>query len=79
MSKYIGCDCGSEVLSIEFDDESKEFYLGIYQLNKQYSLRDRLSYIWRIIRKGEPYGDQIVLSKNKAIELKEYIEKYVEM
>jgi len=77
MSKYIGCDCGAEVLQIEYDDETKEFYLGIYQMIKRYSLKDKLHYIWQIIRKGEPYGDQIVLSKNRAIELKEYIENHV--
>ena len=74
MSKYIGCDCGSEVLRIEYDDETKEFYIGVYQLIKQYSWRDKLHYIWQILRKGEPYGDQICLRKNSALELKEYIE-----
>ena len=74
MSKYIGCDCGSEVLRIEYDDECKSFDISIYNLNKKYPWKFKLQYIWQILTKGEPYGDQIVLRKNSALELKEYIE-----
>ena len=76
MSKYIGCECGAEVLKVDYDDEGKVFYLGIFQLNRRFSWWNKLRHIWRILRKGEPYGDQIVLRKNSALELKEYFESH---
>jgi len=74
MSKYIPCDCGSEVLRIDYDDECKTFDIMIYTLKGKFPLRHKLRHIWNIIKKGEPYSDQIVLRKNSALELKEYIE-----
>jgi len=78
MSKYIGCDCGEEVLRIEYDDETKEFYLGIleFKSNKTPFL-NRLRLIYHILKSGEPYGDQIILRKNSAIELAEYIKLHI--
>ena len=77
MSKYIGCECGSEVLRIDYDDECKVFYIMIYKLKGKISLRHKLHHIWHIIKDGEPYGDQIVLRKNSALELKEYLELHL--
>ena len=75
MSKYIGCDCGSEVLRIEYDDETKEFYMGILEFKSAKTpFLNRLRLIGHILRHGEPFGDQIILRKNSALELKEYIE-----
>jgi hypothetical protein len=62
---YVSCDCGTEVLKIEYNEEDKEYYIGIYQFKKKYSIRDKLRGIWRIIRNGEPFGDQVVISKEK--------------
>lgn len=73
MSKYIGCECGAEVLKVEYDDECKVFYLGIFQLNRRHYWWNKLRHIWHILRKGEPYGDEIVLRKNSALELVDYI------
>ena len=72
---YIPCDCGTEVLRIELDDETKEYFIGIYQFKKGYTIRDKLRYIWRIIKTGEPYGDQIVINKDKMEELIGFIKE----
>ena len=75
MSRYIGCDCGSEVLRIQYDDETKEFYIGIMEFKSDKTpFLNRLRLICHILKYGEPFGDQIVLRKNSALELKEYIE-----
>jgi len=74
MSKYIDCDCGEEVLRIEYDDETKEFYLGILEFkSNKTSVLNKLRLICHILKYGDPYGDQIILRKNSAVELAEYI------
>ena len=74
MSKYIGCVCGEEVLRIEYDDETKEFDLCILEFkSNKTSFLDRLRLIYHILKSGDPYGDQIILRKNSAIELVDYI------
>ena len=72
---YIPCDCGAEVLGIEYDDESDCFYLGIYEFKRKYSVRDKLRGIWRIIMTGEPYGDQMVISKEKMKEIRKQLDE----
>jgi hypothetical protein len=72
---YIPCDCSDEVLGIEYDEESKCFYLGIYEFKRKYSIRDKLRGIWRILRTGEPYGDQMVISKENMESIKSYLDE----
>ena len=64
---YIPCDCSAEVLKIEFDEESKQYYLSIFEYkSNKYPIIHKLRWIWRIIRNGTPYGDQVVISEDKA-------------
>jgi hypothetical protein len=52
---YIQCDCGAEILRIEHESEDKQYYISIYKLKGIYSIFNKLRWIWRIIRLGEPY------------------------
>ena len=64
---YIQCDCSAEVLKIEFDKEDKQYYISIYEYKtNKYPIKQKLKWIWRIIRYGTPYGDQVVISEEKA-------------
>ena len=79
--KFLGCDCHTEGLVIEedFDEEYKPmhlFYLSYWTLGHQgreLGLWDRIRYCWRLLTTGLPYGDMIVMHRDKAIELGKWI------
>lgn len=63
--KYVKCSCSSEVLGVEYDKELNSFDLFIfkhYSASQKLPFRDRLRYIWKILRTGEPYSDQMIIS-----------------
>lgn len=73
-TKYIMCDCGAEVLVVT-KDESYGVDFAIFKYKPGRSLRERLRLIWRIIRHGEPYTDQMCLGMDKVRDLKNYLDR----
>ncbi len=73
MRKYYNCECHNEVLVVERDKDDREdrqFNIAIYtQCKPEKHWKNRLRYIWRIIREGTPYGDCVILSNTMAKEL----------
>jgi len=68
MSKSFPCSCGGEHLHLEWDVMSEDIVtlsLSIWKPHSQNktSWRQRLRHIWRILRTGDPYGDQVLLDK----------------
>lgn len=68
--KFVPCSCGAEVLQVVYDEEDNLYYLCIYEIKRPRTLWHRLRLIWKILRTGEPYEDQIVLDKEGAKELR---------
>jgi len=79
MKKYIECDCKSELLQIEYnEDDLNSTYITFYFIGKasnknHFSLKDKLRAIWKIIRYGHPYSDGIVMNIDETIELKTFL------
>ena len=72
--KFIVCDCHSEFVRLIYDKEFEQFDLSIWtQTSSKPTWKNKLRWIWRIIKDGTPYGDQIILNKDKAKELAEYL------
>lgn len=68
----IFCDCGHEAIRLEYDE--KLVYFSFWKFGQRpYS---RLQMIWRILTKGSPYGDQLVLNSKGMYELETTIQKY---
>lgn len=75
---FILCDCRSEILFIEYDDQIRLADFAIYEnftshLNKM-SFWQKIRYIWQIIWNHKPYGDQIVLNKDQLKQLKTFLD-----
>lgn len=70
ISKSISCDCGSEILLIQYDAELSIFDFAIYEslasFETKRNWKNKFRYIWRILTNHHPHNDQIILSKNKA-------------
>jgi hypothetical protein len=68
---FIECDCHSEMLQVEWDDEYDLVYMSYYSYghNRKFPWLYRLKYIWEILTKGHPYSDCIVLSHNERHKL----------
>ena len=67
------CDCDDEVLVVTQDDP---FGFNFAMFNRYYNVftwRDRLRFIWRIIKFGKPYTDQLCLSYDKCKDLAKFL------
>ena len=74
--KFIKCDCHSEgMLITKFDDEEELYFSywreGINPIKLSWWMRLRLC--WMALTKGNYYEDQVILNKEKAIELASWI------
>ncbi len=74
---FILCDCRSEVLVLEHDEEYDLMELSIYQnlssYNYKMSFWQKLRYIYQVLIKGRPYADQIILNKDQIVLMKNYL------
>ena len=68
---FIKCTCHSEGIMIEADEDS--LYLSIwergYKDDNSFTWKQKLRYIWQILKHGKPYGDQIVLDRGSCFAL----------
>ena len=81
--KYIKCDCVGEcsVLKVTevpmYNMDEKvdyEILMSIYKKRcNKFSFIHKLKLIWHIIKYGEPYDDDIVISREDAVSLYEWL------
>jgi len=74
--KFFKCDCHSEgMLVTKFDDEEELYFSywreGINPIKLSWWIRLKLC--WMVLTKGNVYDDQVILNKEKAIELASWI------
>jgi hypothetical protein len=75
------CGCKSEVLVLEYDKEIGLMDLAIYEhsvsFRNKMSWRQKLRYIWQVIRYNRSYNDQIVLEKKQIKNLYDFLKKII--
>lgn len=71
---YLDCECGAEVLRLEKEkDDCNEgevytgnIYVSVFSKMRTTSvfwlIKHRIEQIWHIIKHGEPYGDNVIIS-----------------
>jgi hypothetical protein len=71
------CDCKSEVLVIEYDNELELADFAIYENHAAYghklSLWQRIRYCYQVLVRQKPYADQIILTQGQLKELKAFL------
>ena len=74
--KFIQCDCYGEGLLITHHDDEEELYFSYWRQGinpMKLSWWMRLKLCWLALTKGNYYDDQIVLTKQKAMELASWL------
>ena len=72
---HLKCSCYSHELHIEKDGDGNQWYISIWNRgnNINYSWQYRIRHIWRIITKGHPYEDELVMDESEMIKLRAYV------
>lgn len=70
---YLECDCGGEVLRVQYDDDIDSYDVAIYTLDWRQGWKQRLKLIWKILTTGEPYGDRMIIKRKEMAELGMYM------
>ena len=76
--KFIQCDCYGEGMLVTKFDDGEEMYFsywrqGIDPIKSSWWMRLKLC--WMMLTKGNVYDDQVVLNKEKAMELALWIQE----
>jgi hypothetical protein len=78
----IECECGSHLLQVVSDveenavpDIAHRYFIALfnYGYNNVTTWKHRLRVCWRVLTKGEPYDDQLVLTPDEAKKLADFI------
>lgn len=70
---FVKCDCGSEILSLLYDNEIELLELAVYSNSPFMSLWQKIRFCWRVLVYGRPYNDQIMINKNKIQDLIKFL------
>jgi hypothetical protein len=72
---FLECDCYSEGIRFNYDEDGM-LNISLYQRGfapRTRSWKEKLRWIWQIIRKDVPYDDEIILSKEKINLLAQFV------
>ena len=78
QEKFIPCDCGVEVLRLTYDpDEDFGLNLSILAHHDISGVKDKLRWIWKILREGTPFEDEMILDANGVRKLIDFGNEYL--
>ncbi len=77
---FLKCTCHGEALQIEYEvdkrwNEDGEYWVSLWERGFDGILcwRERLRWVWNILKTGKPFSDHVILSKQDAIKLRDFI------
>jgi hypothetical protein len=77
----IECECGTHLLQVSthIDEIGQDYYFAMFNFGRySRSIIWRLKLCWRILKTGEPYSDQLVLTNQDAKKLSDYISNTIQ-
>ena len=76
---FIPCECHTEGVVINHDDETDTFDLSFVTNNKhalQLGWIERFKLCWQVLKNGKIYNDQVIISKNSANMMVDHLIKH---
>lgn len=73
---FLTCSCLSESLCVEFDPEYSEVNFAVFKRGLSHttrSWRNKLHWIWHILKNDEPYSDEVILDFEQIAILKTFL------
>ena len=79
--EFFLCSCGAEGILISRYSEDKEIIVSIleYRSPPYFDWRNRLRYIWNVIRTGYPYSNDVILNQSDALRLGQKLVEWSEI
>ncbi len=77
IQSWFMCSCGCKALHVIYDKEDNEVYLSMYgygTVKRTSSLSYKLGMIWKLLREGTPYEDNLILEMEDVNRLKHLCE-----
>lgn len=74
--QFFTCECYSDAVHVmKFDDEEL-IYFSIWHRKGGHKppIWQRLKHIWKILTTGTPYGDEVILNKEKSLQLAKWLQ-----
>lgn len=77
VQKLYRCDCQCSGLVLSSDDEKPyDIWMSVLEYGDiTPNWRGQLRHIWRIVTKGTPYGDTVILDQKTALEFRDDLDK----
>lgn len=75
---YLMCDCNKHTLQASYDKECDIIEISLWSCyidNRIYGLKERLRWCWNILWTGNPWSDFIILNKENALKLSNFIKE----
>lgn len=66
-------------MRVEYDPEFGETFISMWSRPTLHTWRTRLRHIWKILRGGEPFEDEIILNSECMAKLSRYLMKSIEL
>lgn len=83
-SLFEKCQCSTHCFEIEYfcyePKDDKGFYLSFWTYARKAEKlcwKERIRWIWNIIKTGNPWSDSIIINNEQAKEITEYINKHL--
>ena len=80
-TEFVLCDCGNEILVIEYDEEFQLADIAIFQTKTSFeaskSWYQKLRYCYNVLMGNDTFKDQMVLTKDQLVQIKNFIESVV--
>ncbi len=65
-------------MRVEYDPEFGEMFISMWSRPTSHPWLTRLRHIWKILRGGEPFEDEIILNRECMAKLSNYLTESVE-
>lgn len=74
-TKHFQCTCGCGGLAVSFFNGDRDVCFSMFDIRAKTNLLWRLKHAWHCIRYGHPHLDDVILEKEEAWELCNYIQQ----